>query len=318
MPTWRDPDAVAVARDALGELGQLDAPLGARTTYRVGGPAALLAVVASPEDLAVVAEARRLSGLDVLVVGKGSNMLVADRGFEGIAVVLGDPFTRIEIDDGVVVAGGAVALPVLARRTVAEGLRGLEWAVGVPGSVGGAVRMNAGGHGSDIAASLLDATVFDLETAEQACMRASSLRFGYRSSAVSSTEIVTGARFRTTPGDRAEGERLLAEIVQWRRANQPGGQNAGSVFVNPDGTSAGAEIDRAGLKGMRLGSAHVSAKHANFIQADENGRAQDVSDLMDHVASVVGERRGVALHTEIRRIGFEVGSGTVDSTEEPS
>lgn len=165
--------------------------------------------------------------------------------------------------------------------------------------------MNAGGHGSDIAASLIDATVFDLDTSEMVEICASTLDFGYRSSAVSAAQIVVSARFVARPGDRAQGEKLLTEIVQWRRANQPGGQNAGSVFVNPEGTTAGAEIDAAGLKGQRRGTAYVSQKHANFIQADENGSSQDVYDLMEEVAVEVALRRGVALHTEIRRIGFE-------------
>lgn len=311
MSPWRDPRALQRAAEVLRGLAVIDGPLGARTTYRVGGPAALLVEVDSIADLEVVAAARAAGGLDVLVVGKGSNLLVSDHGFEGIAVVLSESFARIDISSDlerpVVVAGGAVALPVLARRSVAAGLTGLEWAVGVPGSIGGAVRMNAGGHGSDIAASLIDATVFDLESSQTVCMPTSALDFGYRSSAVSCTHVVIEARLGAAHGDRDAGERLLSEIVQWRRTNQPGGQNAGSVFVNPQGTSAGAEIDQAGLKGHRLGTAYVSDKHANFIQADEGGSADDVYRLMNQVADTVEGRRGVRLHTEIKRVGFAPG-----------
>ncbi len=301
-----DPRAV-VAREVLGDRAVVGAPLGSRTTYRVGGTAAVAFEVRDRTDLSLVSAAHLASGLPVLVVGRGSNLLIADRGFAGIAVFLGEGFDTLDIapDSGVVAAGAALALPVLARQTVAAGRTGLEWAVGVPGSVGGAVTMNAGGHGSDVAASLLDADVFDIDCDHVTTVLASELDFGYRSSAVSDNHIVLEARFRTGAGVPSEGERILAEIVQWRRAHQPGGQNAGSVFVNPEGTSAGAEIELAGLKGLRRGTAEVSSKHANFIQADEGGSANDVHELMTAVAAEVLRQRRVQLRTEIRRIGFE-------------
>ncbi len=304
MAQWRDVRAVERALDALGELARPDDPLGARTTYRVGGPAAVLVSVGREADLAAVADARAASGLPVLVVGKGSNLLIADRGFEGIAIALDDSFASLEISGSDVSAGGALALPILARQTANAGLSGLEWMVGVPGSVGGAVRMNAGGHGSDVAASLQKALVYDLDLNKTVEMSAQSLDFGYRSSSVAASQIVVSATFQTQPDAPERSLLLISEIVQWRRANQPGGQNAGSVFVNPDGVSAGEQIDRLGLKGTRIGTAEVSRKHANFIQADEGGTAADVSNLMDHVAGVVEREAGLRLHTEIRRIGF--------------
>lgn len=288
----------------LGDLARRDEPLGPRTTYRVGGPAALLAEVETEADLAAVAAAVSATGIDVLVVGKGSNLLVADGGFPGLALVLGERFASIEIDGTTVRAGAAVALPVVARRSVAAGLTGFEWAVGVPGSIGGAVRMNAGGHGSDLAASLRRVRVVDLRSGEDGWVPAESLSLGYRRSAVAPHHLVVAAELALAAGDPEAGARELSEIVAWRRAHQPGGPNAGSVFTNPEGDSAGRLIEAVGAKGLRVGSAEVSTKHANFIQADEGGRADDVLALMREVQRRVREATGIELHAETRLVGF--------------
>jgi len=299
-------EAIRVAVARLGVLAEREAPLGTLTTYRVGGSARLLVRVDRIDDLALVSRASRESGLPVLVVGRGSNMLVADRGFDGIAVTFSDAWTTIDITGTVVTAGAFTLLPVLARRTVAAGLSGLEWAVGVPGSVGGAVRMNAGGHGSDVAASLIDVEVFDLERDALLTLRADDLGLAFRSSRLTDHEVVLSARFALEPGDVGEGEAKIAEIVRWRREHQPGGQNAGSVFVNPipGELAAGQVIDELGLRGFSIGSAHVSEKHANFIQASEGGSADDVRALMEAVRRRVLEERGILLRSEIRLVGF--------------
>jgi len=297
------------AAEILGDRARRDVPLGPLTTYRVGGAAALFVEARSVDDLSAVAAAVDATGLPTLVVGKGSNLLVADAGFPGVAVVLGDAFATVEVTGTAVRAGGAAALPVVARRTVRKGLTGFEWAVGVPGSVGGAVRMNAGGHGSDMAATLVDARVVDLTTGADRTVAAADLALGYRRSAVAPTDAVVAATLSLTVGDRAAGEQALSEIVGWRRANQPGGQNAGSVFTNPPGDSAGRLVDAAGCKGLRVGSAEVSAKHANFFQADAGGSADDLVALMAEVRRRVREHAGVDLHPETRLVGF----GTPDS-----
>jgi UDP-N-acetylmuramate dehydrogenase len=304
--------AVEVAAAVLGDLAERDVPIGPLTTYRVGGAADLFVRVRDRADLVRLAEARRRSGLPVLVVGRGSNLLVADAGFRGIAVSVADIADGITIDvpTRTVVAGAAVYLPVLARRVAAAGLTGFEWAVGVPGSIGGAVRMNAGGHGSDMAACLRDVTVADLDAAPAEAVRtvpAEAVGLRFRGSAMTPATIVLEARVQLAAGDRTRSEREIAEIVAWRRANQPGGQNAGSVFVNPipGEVSAGELIDGAGLRGRRVGSAAVSEKHANFIQADEGGSADDVRALMRIVADEVHRRSGFALRSEIRLVGFE-------------
>lgn len=283
---------------------EADVAIGPMTTYRVGGRAALFARVECDDDLGEVAALVAARGLPVLVVGNGSNLLVADAGFDGIAVALGESFASVDIDGTTVVAGGAALLPVVARRTVAASLTGFEWAVGVPGSVGGAVRMNAGGHGSDMAASLARVRVVDLATGDDGWMAASALALGYRQSSIASTQLVAAAELHLAAGDRARSEAELAEIVRWRREKQPGGQNAGSVFTNPAGDSAGRLIEAAGAKGLRVGSAVVSDKHANFFIADRDGRADDVHALMELVRERVHEVHGVWLEPETRLVGY--------------
>jgi UDP-N-acetylmuramate dehydrogenase len=296
--------SLPLAAEVLGDLARHDVPLGPLTTYRVGGPAALLVEARADEDLARVAAAVGASGAPVLVVGRGSNLLVAEAGFPGIAVVLGEPYAAVEVAATTVRAGGATALPVLARRTAAAGLRGLEWAVGVPGSVGGAVRMNAGGHGSDVAATLAEVRVVDLASGHDGVVAAADLALGYRRSSLPPTAVVVEASFSLHRGDATAATAEVAEIVRWRREHQPGGQNAGSVFTNPPGDAAGRLVDVAGCRGLRLGSAQVSPKHANFIQADPGGSADDVAALIVEVRRRVADATGIALRPELRMIGF--------------
>ena len=301
--------AAETAAAVLGSTARRRVALGPYTTYRVGGPAEVLFEAQSPEDLERVRAAVRASAIDVLVVGKGSNLLVADAGFGGLAVVLGSDFDTLAIDGRVARAGAAVSLPVLARRTAAAGLSGLEWAVGVPGSVGGGVRMNAGGHGSDIAATLRQVGVADLRNPRPGVVEvpADRLDLSYRHSNLSDHEVVVWAEFGLHPGDAASSEAEIADIVRWRREHQPGGSNAGSVFTNPPGDSAGRLIDAAGLRGLRVGSASVSTKHANFFQADPAGSADDVAALMQEVQRKVQEHSGVRLQPEVRMVGFPAG-----------
>jgi len=285
-----------------------DAPIGPLTTYRVGGNASALVEVDSLAEIVELAKIVSEFDVPTLVVGRGSNLLVSDSGFDGIALTLGPGFSHIEIDDRLVRAGGSVKLPVLARATVNAGLTGFEWAVGVPGSVGGAVRMNAGGHGADMSDSLASATVVDLRAASVETVDAARLGLGYRTSSIAGSQIVVEANLHLTPGNTDEGRERMAEIVQWRRANQPGGQNAGSVFTNPPGESAGRLIEEAGGKGLRIGTAMVSERHANFIQADDGGSADDIVALMYRLVRMVRDCHGIELHAETRLVGFESSS----------
>lgn len=314
-------ESVHAAAAMLGPLAERDVALGPLTTYKVGGTAALFVRPATTAELARVAEVSRTCGLPVLVVGRGSNMLVADRGFAGIAVSVtamggadGADGGELDLDlegdggdpDRVVRAGAGLALPVVARRLAGAGWRGFEWAVGVPGSIGGAVRMNAGGHGSDMAACLVNADVFDLETGADATMPVDDLDLGFRSSGLRDRHVVLRAALRVRAGRREEAEAELHDIVKWRRENQPGGQNAGSVFVNPipGELSAGHLIDGLGLRGFRIGSATVSDKHANFIQSSDGGSADDVRAVMEEVRRRVAAATGFHLRSEVRLVGF--------------
>ena len=334
---------LASLADALGPRAVRDQPLGPLTTYGVGGPAALFAEAEGPEDLEAIRTACRAvmsaagegveASIAVFVIGRGSNLLVADAGFDGLVLRLGSGFAGLALPDiaaagprgavpgpGVrptVRAGAALALPVLARRVADAGWSGLSWAVGVPGSVGGAVRMNAGGHGSDMAACLVRYRWLDLLGEDGGLDDVERLDYGYRRSSVRSSEVVLEAELAVEHGSSEEERASVSEIVTWRREHQPGGSNAGSVFTNPESDSAGRLIEAAGLKGFRLGTAQVSAKHANFIQADRGGRADDVRALMEHVHTVVRDRSGIDLQAEVRLLGFDAGkTGSVGRTED--
>ena len=299
-------DQLASELDGLpGVSVRRDAPLGALTTYGVGGRAAVLAEVADEVGLGGLATATaRHPVVPVLVVGLGSNMLVADAGFEGLAVVLGPGFADVAIDGTLVRAGARAKLPVVARQSAAAGLGGFEWAAGVPGSIGGAVRMNAGVPDADMADALERVRVVDLRSGEDVEVPAAALDLGYRTSSIRPEQVVAWAELRLAPGDPEVARAAIKDKTQWRRDHQPGGRNAGSVFTNPDGDSAGRLIDATGCKGLRVGSAEVSPKHANFIQADEGGRAQDVWDLMAEVRRRVHAATGVALHPETVLVGL--------------
>jgi UDP-N-acetylmuramate dehydrogenase len=317
-PSWPDADALADRLRRAGVPVAREVPVSGLTTYHVGGPVAVLARVGSAAALGALADVVADARPPVLVIGRGSNLLVADAGFAGLGVVLEGEFEAVDLEAvdleavdleggaGVVRAGGAVALPVLARRTAAAGCRGLEFYVGIPGSVGGAVRMNAGGHGRETADVLADAEVIDLAAGGSVSVRPlADLAFGYRQSALGATDLVTAASFRVTPGAVEACEAAVAEIVRWRREHQPGGANAGSVFSNPPGDSAGRMIDAAGLKGLRVGGAVVSAKHANFFQAEAGATADDVRGLVVEVQRRVLDATGVRLVPELRMVGFE-------------
>jgi len=310
------PDALDEAYGLLAGRAKRDVSLAQYTTYRVGGSAALHMHVTTIDDLYAVSSVLAHVELPLLVIGRGSNLLISDSGFSGLALTMGGVAEYIDLPDRsedpdvepIALFGGSTTLPVAARQSVARGLKGFEWGVGVPGSIGGAVRMNAGGHGSDMASSLTSVRIFHLRKGMEADVQAVDLGLRFRGSALDDHHVVLSATVDLEwSSDMNASEIELQEVVKWRRENQPGGQNAGSVFVNPEPgrLSAGAVIDELGLRGLRIGSAHVSEKHANFIQADDGGSARDVIALMAHVRKRVREERGYALRSEIRLVGFE-------------
>jgi UDP-N-acetylmuramate dehydrogenase len=309
MTTMPATHSVADALDRLlpGDV-ERDVPLATLTTYHLGGPVAVLVRARSVDALETLREVVAEQAASVLIVGRGSNLLVADRGFAGVAIVLAGDFEAIDlaVAPGRVRAGGAVALPVLARRAAHEGLGGLEFYVGIPGSVGGAVRMNAGGHGRETVEVLTQAWAVDLETeGGEVRYEAADLSLGYRRSSLGPLAVVTAAEFYVSTAPAEECEATIAEVVRWRREHQPGGANAGSVFRNPPGDSAGRIIDAAGLKGLRVGAAVVSPKHANFFQAEPGATADDVFRLVAEVQRRVRDATGIDLQPELKMVGFE-------------
>ena len=282
-----------------------DVHLGSLTTYKLGGPARVYVELQAESDLEDLARALHEEPQPVLVVGRGSNLVISDRGWPGLAIRFGFEFTAIGIDaDYLVTAGAATTLPRLARETVNRGRGGLEFYVGIPGSVGGAIRTNAGGHGSETADWIDSVRVFDLETAEFGVRGVEELDFSYRSSSIRPTDLVVSATYRTEPVDVAVGQERLREITRWRRTHQPGGTlNAGSVFRNPEGDSAGRLIDELGLKGFRIGGASVSMKHANFFEAEDHATAQDVYDLVVEIRRRVQADTGIELIPEVQFAG---------------
>jgi UDP-N-acetylmuramate dehydrogenase len=283
---------------------QAEVPLAPLTTYKLGGHAAWFVEVSDEGTLRSVLGATP-PDIEVLVLGRGSNLVIADRGFDGLVVRLGGELLSIDVQsNGVVAAGGGASLPRVARMAAGAARCGLEFYVGIPGSVGGAVRMNAGGHGSETAAVLITARIVDRRTGATVERTPDQLDLAYRHSNLGSDDIVVAAHFRTDPCSVATAEQRIREITRWRREHQPGGTlNAGSVFKNPDGDAAGRLIDACGLKGLRRGGVAVSEMHANFFVADEHATAQDTWDLVWAVRRRVGEATGVWLAPEIRFAG---------------
>lgn len=294
--------------DALLSSGVLveNEPLGPMTTYKSGGPARLYAEVEDRDALERLLASGVTSKLPLLVVGRGSNMVVSDSGFDGLVIRLGRGFSWVAVAGERVTAGAIVPLPRLARASVNAGLTGLEFFVGVPGSVGGAVRQNAGCFGTETSDCLAFAEIVDLRSGAERRATATDLDLAYRHSNIGPSDLVVGAEFSATTGDPEESKALLREITRWRRDHQPGGTlNAGSVFKNPDHISAGELIDSLGLKGLAVGDVSVSEKHANFFVAGPEATSSHIRALVEEVKDRVFEATGTKLETEIQFVGFE-------------
>ncbi len=300
-------DMVAALRAAVGARVAVDVDLSGYTTMRVGGPAAALVQAESLADLRAVAAVVRETGCAWMVIGRGSNLLVADEGWPGIAVVLGRGFRGVEVDGDLVRAGAAEPMPALSREVARHGLAGLAFGVAIPGTVGGAVRMNAGAHGGEIRDVLVWAEVARIR-ADSALERweADRLGFSYRHSELPADAIVTGVEVQLRPADADQLAEDMAEMRRWRRENQPINQpSCGSVFRNPEGDSAGRLIEAAGCKGLRVGGAQVSQRHANFITVGSRARAADVHAIIRQVRQRVYDTAGVSLRTEVVLAGFD-------------
>jgi UDP-N-acetylmuramate dehydrogenase len=299
-------DALAVGSDIQRRIGvktSRDEPLARFTTMRVGGPADLFATVHNAFELRALVRYARTRGLPHLILGRGSDVVVSDRGVRGLVILVRAEGSRLDGERYTAEAG--VPMARAATETQRGGLTGLEFGLAIPGTVGGAVWANAGAHDADVAGILESARVLDADGAE-AIVAASDLRLAYRDSRLKhpaadrAPEIVVEATFRLGPAEPDIIKGRLDEIRRWRQAHQPLGlPSAGSVFRNPASDSAGRLIDEAGLKGHRIGGAVVSEKHANFIVNDRKGSAADVRRLGDHVRDVVAERAGIELVYEV-------------------
>ena len=287
-------------------LVETGVPLGALTTYKTGGAARYFAEVGDRVALSEVIASGVTTNNPVLVLGRGSNVVVADSGFPGLVIRLGSGFTRLEFADTEVVVGAALPLPRLARASAERGLVGLEFFVGIPGSVGGAVRQNAGCFGTETKDRLIVADLIDLTTGEVVAMTPQALELSYRHSNLKPHQLVIEARFGATEGDSKVALEKIRMITRWRRDNQPGGTlNAGSVFKNPEHMAAGALIDSLGLKGLSVGDVSVSDKHANFFVAGPGATAEDIYLLVKLVKDRVFELSGTILVPEVQFVGFE-------------
>jgi|Deesub1362A_J573_1020465.scaffolds.fasta_scaffold02349_3 UDP-N-acetylmuramate dehydrogenase len=304
----------------FGERVRMDVPLAPYTSARIGGPADILLTVRSRDELA--AAARILWSLDApfRVLGAGSNVLVSDEGYRGVVVLNQAREVRFERHDGQVLAfaESGASLGALARRCVERGLAGLEWAATVPGTVGGALVGNAGAHGGDIAGSLAWAELL-LRSGQVQRWDAQKLGFGYRTSILKrqpGAAVVLEGVFRLHQADPQALRKVVDGFITQRRDTQPSGASMGSMFKNPPGDAAGRLIDAAGLKGLRVGGAQVSTKHANFFINLGEARASDVWALIQRVRREVERQFGVRLELEIELLGaFEAPADLQDHGE---
>ena len=304
-------DAVRVGTEIQRRLGirtSRDEPLARFTTMRVGGPADLYAAPVNPFELRGLVRLARGREVPYTLLGRGSNVVIADAGVRGLLIHV--RAQGYEIADGRLVADAGLPMAKAAMVTAEAGLSGLEFGLAIPGNVGGAVWANAGAHDSDVAAILESALILEAD-GTQASLAPAALGLAYRESRFrhaspeGPAEVIVAATFRLVPDDPAAIRARLDEIRRWRQAHQPlGTPSAGSVFRNPtEGPSAGALIDGCGLKGLRIGGAVVSGKHANWILNDRRGSAADIRALGELVRATVARERGVVLAFEIVFLG---------------
>lgn len=274
------------------------------TTWRIGGPADVFVDPASKKDVCRVVEVARSKGIPVTVIGNGSNLLVKDGGIRGIVIKIGRGLAGIEVKGMVIRAGAGAMLPELAAAARKAGLGGFEFAAGIPGSLGGAVVMNAGAVNGCVADVLSSVQVLDQENKLKTVTK-EELGFGYRSSSLQSSEdILLETTWLGQPKELELIEKETREYLSKRKAMQPQGfPNAGSVFKNPPGDSAGRLIEAAGGKGLRVGDAEVSTKHANWILNLGHASARDVLMLITKVQQLVQDNFNIKLHREVKVLG---------------
>lgn len=279
-------------------------PMKKHTSWHIGGPADVFVEPESREDLRLAVSCAHQRGIPVTVIGKGSNLLVAEGGIRGIVVKVGGGLARIATGEGEIVAEAGAKLARVAAAARDAGLGGFEFSAGIPGTVGGAVVMNAGANGSSISALVREVLLLNYE-GEFYRKTNEEMDFGYRSSVLQrEPSIVVEASFSCHPRDKDAIRQEMEKMIARRRLTQPlCYPNAGSVFKNPPGNSAGRLVEMAGLKGMRVGDAQISTLHANFIVNLGAATARDVLELIDRAREAVYSRFGVELKLEVKLIG---------------
>ncbi len=296
--------AESLLRHDLGQRVRTGLPLAPLTTFRVGGPAALFLEAEDDADLEAASRVVQETNVPFLVLGKGSNVLVSDDGFAGIVLRLGRGFRWASRAGERLAAGGAMPLPALAGVALRHGLSGLEFGVAIPATLGGAVWMNAGAHGAEMGDVLARIDVFSMGEGRRSAPDSTGVTFSYRATSLPADALVVGAELALADEEEAAIRRRMDEARESRRRTQPLAEpNCGSVFKNPPGDHAARLIDAAGLKDARVGGAHVSGKHANFIVTDEGACARDVFGLIRLVGERVRDASGVELEPEVRLVG---------------
>ena len=296
--------AEAILRSVCGDRVRSGFTLAPLTMFRIGGPAALFLEPEDDADLDAASRAIRECGIPHLVLGKGSNVLVADGGFAGLVLRLGRGYRWSARDGDRLSAGGAMPLPALSGVALAHALSGLEFGVAIPASVGGAVRMNAGAHGGEMADVVEWIDAYGLYAGAVERVAGADAGFAYRRSDLPADAVIvaTTLRLRAEEPRRIRGR--MDEAREWRRRTQPLAEpSCGSVFKNPPGAQAARMIDEAGGKGLAVGGAAVSRKHANFIVTSEGARASDVLTLIRKVQDLVLARCDILLETEVHLVG---------------
>ena len=298
-----------IAEALYGVLGtkeqiMLEEPMSGHTTFRIGGPAKIFVTPEDRRELAAVLALCRKEGCPWTILGNGSNLLVSDSGFAGVVIQIGKGFDQIAIEGEQMAAGAGALLAQAARQACRAGLSGLEFATGIPGTIGGAVVMNAGAYGSEMKDILLSAQVLT-EDGSQREVSAGELELGYRTSSILRNGwIVLGVRLRLQKGDPETIGQRVRELTAARKAKQPlEYPSAGSTFKRPEGFFAGKLIQDAGLKGFQIGGAQISEKHSGFVINRGGATASDVMELCRQVSEKVKAQSGVELEMEVKTLG---------------
>lgn len=298
-------EAILKAANQFGCTALPNAPMSRYTTFRVGGPVDLLVEPNSTEALSAILKACKAEGVRPLVIGKGSNLLVPDEGLSGVCIHMGDAFSALSVPEaGTIRAEAGASVIKLCRYALEQSLGGLEFAFGIPGTVGGAIYMNAGAYGGEVGPLVVEVTHMDLE-GNVSTWSGEEAGFSYRhSNYMEQDYIVTSATFRLEPADPADIKAHMDDYMERRRSKQPlEYASAGSTFKRPEGYFAGALIEQSGLKGAAVGGAEVSEKHAGFVINKGTATAADILGVMQLVRETVQKDHGVTLEPEVRILG---------------